>query len=249
MTEFRQILGPSGLHHRGFLLGHSVQRLQDIENIVQATLFDRPLSTCQPNDRLVITGNFIFLRDLKESNCNQSFKRIVIHSWNTLFIDEDFIEDESPTQITIFSPRIHVIGRPKVKLGGKDGRPHVPDRVTTLDSSRNSLVYGDSSSDRAYPGQPGKSGGDGGSLFLIGLQIHGQQNGKFECNGGHGGPGQHGEHGGPHEPEMLSLITRRDAVVFRNTHEQNIDSLGEQSICLKHSIAAIVNYLDLIIKV
>lgn len=158
--------------------------------------------SCSAN-KVTIKGNLVSLNEFLDKSgqimhdnlaeCpHDSIELLEVYASDTVFIDGDIDAEGREMNVLIIAPKWVIIGNRKFNLNGKEGSAHWPT------SAENGVTPWYLPGTEGMDGVAGKSGGPGGSLFGIYLDISEEFGGSLTItsNGGKGGTGQDGGHGG-----------------------------------------------------
>lgn len=145
------------------------------------------------NSTLTVTGQFVKISDVIQSDCWENATDIRVFASDTVFIDKDMDKSGKSARVSFIAPKWRTIGQRNINLKGKSAGKH-------QNSAGNGTQDGITSGNN---GTIGLTGGPAGHFFGIGRDF---DFGSLEINaiGGDGGVGQEGGKGADgKDPEEL----------------------------------------------
>ncbi|XP_065208956.1 uncharacterized protein LOC135837566 [Planococcus citri] len=164
-------------------------KLNNLKTVLNLGLQNSSSYSCDSN-KLVIKGTYVKLGDVPDihkKECKVPTKFVEIFASNKIFINSDLDTSKigEEVQLSIIAPMWDVQGSRTIKLDGKPGKAHNPEKADT----------GAKPGDRGKDGLPGLPGGPAGNFIGIGETFKNLQELTISVRGGDGGPGQDGGNG------------------------------------------------------
>nr|CAG8539249.1 1477_t:CDS:2 [Entrophospora candida] len=160
------------------------------KSIQDIGMLTSPPEKDQQGQVLTLKGLIIGAEDINAAMKDKKLSEVNIYSLNSLFIDEDI--DAPGIDLTLMSPKWHVVGKRKISLKGKSGTQHQPSKAVDGIDERD----GNSEQINGLPGLPGLPGKNGGHFYAKGKKFFNLSSLTIDVSGGDGGQGQDGGNGG-----------------------------------------------------
>nr|CAG8514099.1 12282_t:CDS:2 [Entrophospora candida] len=192
--EFIKLIKPESLKIKGNTSSwyHSIiyKSIQDID------MLKFPPEKDQQGKVLTFKGLIIGAEDINAAMEDKELSEVNVYSLNSLFIDEDIIAPG--VNLTLMSPKWHVVGKRKISLKGKPGTWHQPKQIDENDGNSEQIDEKDGNSEQIHgrDGLPGSPGQNGGHFYAKGKKFFNLSSLTIDVSGGDGGQGQDGGNGG-----------------------------------------------------
>ncbi|CAJ0754669.1 23666_t:CDS:2, partial [Entrophospora sp. SA101] len=198
--EFIKLIKPESLKIKGNTSSwyHSIiyKSIQDIDTL------KTPPEKDQQGKVLTFKGLIIGAEDINAAMEDKELSEVNVYSLNSLFIDEDIIAPG--VNLTLMSPKWHVVGKRKISLKGKPGTWHQPKQIDENDGNSEKIDENDGNSEQiderdenseqihGRDGLPGLPGYNGGHFYAKGKKFFNLSSLTIDVSGGDGGQGQDG---------------------------------------------------------